>query len=25
MVMHFGWSLGFWLQLLGSRSQRGVA
>ncbi len=25
MVMHFGWSVGFWLQLLGSRSQRGVA
>ncbi|TIU22952.1 MAG: glycosyltransferase, partial [Mesorhizobium sp.] len=22
MVMHFGWSVGFWLQLLGSRSQR---
>ncbi|RUW76784.1 MULTISPECIES: glycosyltransferase family 2 protein [unclassified Mesorhizobium] len=25
MVMHFGWSVGFWLQLLGRRSQRGVA
>ncbi|CCV03482.1 Succinoglycan biosynthesis protein exoA [Mesorhizobium metallidurans STM 2683] len=25
MVMHFGWSVGFWLQLLGPRSQRGVA
>ena len=25
MVMHFGWSVGFWLQLLGGRSQRGVA
>ena len=25
MVMHFGWSVGFWLQLLGSRSQRGLA
>ncbi|MET3578566.1 succinoglycan biosynthesis protein ExoA [Mesorhizobium robiniae] len=22
MVMHFGWSVGFWLQLLGQRSQR---
>jgi succinoglycan biosynthesis protein ExoA len=25
MVMHFGWSVGFWLQLLGPRSQRRVA
>ena len=25
MVMHFGWSVGFWLQLLGLRSQRRVA
>ncbi|MGX5848637.1 glycosyltransferase family 2 protein [Mesorhizobium sp. PL10] len=25
MVMHFGWSVGFWLQLLGARSQRKVA
>jgi succinoglycan biosynthesis protein ExoA len=25
MVMHFGWSSGFWLQLIGSRLQRGVA
>ena len=25
MVMHFGWSVGFWLQLLGARSQRGMA
>jgi hypothetical protein len=23
--MHFGWSVGFWLQLLGARSQRKVA
>lgn len=25
MVMHFGWSVGFWQQLLASRSQRKVA
>ena len=25
MVMHFGWSVGFWLQLLRARLQRGVA
>ncbi|MGX7876427.1 glycosyltransferase family 2 protein [Mesorhizobium sp. ORM6] len=25
MVMHFGWSVGFWLQLLGLGSRRGVA
>ncbi|MER8581804.1 glycosyltransferase family 2 protein [Mesorhizobium sp. M1423] len=25
MVMHFGWSVGFWLQLLAPRPQRGVA
>jgi succinoglycan biosynthesis protein ExoA len=25
MVMHFGWSVGFWLQLVGARSQRKVA
>ncbi|MER9754430.1 glycosyltransferase family 2 protein [Mesorhizobium sp. M0166] len=25
MVMHFGWSVGFWLQLLAARPQRGVA
>lgn len=25
MVMHFGWSVGFWLQLLGAGSQRKVA
>ncbi|TPI64022.1 glycosyltransferase family 2 protein [Mesorhizobium sp. B3-1-7] len=25
MVMHFGWSVGFWQQLLASRSQREVA
>ena len=25
MVMHLAWSLGFWLQLLGARLQRGVA
>jgi succinoglycan biosynthesis protein ExoA len=25
MVMHFGWSVGFWLQLVGPRSQRKVA
>ena len=25
MVMHLGWSVGFWLQLLGPRTQRGVA
>jgi len=25
MVMHFGWSVGFWQQLLLGRSQRGVA
>ncbi|MCA0000446.1 MULTISPECIES: glycosyltransferase family 2 protein [unclassified Mesorhizobium] len=25
MVMHFGWSVGFWLQLLGLGKQRGVA
>ncbi|TIX36763.1 MAG: succinoglycan biosynthesis protein exoa, partial [Mesorhizobium sp.] len=24
MVMHFGWSVGFWLQLLAPRPQRGV-
>ncbi|TPK74004.1 glycosyltransferase family 2 protein [Mesorhizobium sp. B2-4-15] len=25
MVMHFGWSVGFWLQLLGLGTRRGVA
>ena len=25
MVMHFGWSVGFWLQLLGLGARRGVA
>ena len=25
MVMHFGWSVGFWLQLLGFGARRGVA
>ncbi|ESW86973.1 MULTISPECIES: glycosyltransferase family 2 protein [unclassified Mesorhizobium] len=25
MIMHFGWSVGFWLQLLAPRPQRGVA
>jgi len=25
MVMHFGWSVGFWQQLLTARSQRKVA
>ncbi len=25
MVMHLGWSVGFWLQLLGRQSPRGVA
>ncbi|UCI07713.1 glycosyltransferase family 2 protein [Mesorhizobium sp. B1-1-8] len=25
MVMHFGWSVGFWLQLLTPRARRGVA
>ncbi|AZO10049.1 MULTISPECIES: glycosyltransferase family 2 protein [unclassified Mesorhizobium] len=25
MVMHLGWSVGFWQQLLGSRARRGVA